>query len=67
MGISEGVPWANIERRALSEEGGTSTAEERRRRMKSAGRQASRTSDREGLDGVIYCKDCLKRSTLTLD
>jgi hypothetical protein len=64
IGIIDGVPWASNERRVLSEEGGTSTVDERSSRIKSAGRQVSRTSSIEAEAGVIYWSDCLNRSTL---
>lgn len=60
----EGVPCARIERRLVSEDGGTSTVEDSKRRIKSAGRQVSRTSETSDVGGVIYCRDCLNLSTL---
>lgn len=66
MGIMAGVPWERMERRVLRDWGGTSTVDDRRRRMKSAGRQASRISAVEEDSGVTYCRDCLNCSILQL-
>ena len=64
IGIIAGDPWDRMERRVLSEEGGTWTVDERRRRIKSAGRQASRISAVEEEFGRTYCRDCLNWSIL---
>jgi hypothetical protein len=53
-------------RRVLREEGETSTVDDNRSRIKSAGRHASSTSAVEEVSGVIYCKDCLNCSILQL-
>ena len=55
-----------MERRVFSEDSGTSTVDDRRSRIKSAGRQVSRISDTDDVEGVMYCNDCLKRSILPL-
>ena len=54
MGITDGVPWLRIDRNVFNEDSGTSTVDERRRRIKSAGRQASRTSVVEEVGGTRY-------------
>ena len=54
MGITEGVPWLRMARRVFKEDSGTSTVEDRRRRIKSAGRQVSRTSLGDEPRGTRY-------------
>lgn len=50
----------------FNEDGETSTVDDNKRRIKSAGRHASSTSVVEDVAGVIYCRVCLNCSILQL-